>query len=305
MEVIRIGTRDSRLALWQADQVATLLTRFGVSHEIIPVKSEGDIDLGTPLYEMGVQGIFTRSLDIALLKGSIDIAVHSMKDVPTALPQGIVQAAVLERGNHLDLLVLHPQQAAIDFARGVHTIATSSIRRSAQWLHRFPQHKIANLRGNVNTRMQKLSESHWQGAIFAAAGLERVGLKPANAIELDWMLSAPAQGAVMVVCREHDDRIREICSRFNHSSTEICTFAERDFLRTLMGGCTMPISAYARIVEDSIEFHGSILSVDGRKKVEVRKSALLEQCSDIGRIAAVELLQNGGMEIIKSFRHVD
>jgi hydroxymethylbilane synthase len=304
MEPLRIGTRDSRLALWQAEQVAALLHSAAVLNDIVPVKSDGDIDLRTPLYEMGVQGIFTRSLDIALLQGKIDIAVHSMKDVPTALPDGIVQAAVLERGNHKDLLVFHPAQESIDLENGIHTIATSSIRRSAQWLYRFPHHTMVNLRGNVNTRMQKLSDSDWQGAIFAAAGLERIGLKPSNSVELDWMLSAPAQGAIMVVCRENDQRAREVCMTFNHQPTEICTGAEREFLRELMGGCTMPISARACLNGDNIEFHGSILTVDGKKKAEVKKNRQAGDYAELGKIAAKELLQNGGMEIIKTFRNV-
>jgi len=304
MATVRIGTRDSRLALWQAEQVAAMLKAADISYTIIPVKSEGDIDLGTPLYEMGVQGIFTRSLDIALLQGNIDIAVHSMKDVPTALPIGLVQAAVLERGNHMDLLVPHPHRDNIDLEQGIHTIATSSIRRSAQWLHQFPQHRIVNLRGNVNTRMQKLSDSDWQGAIFAAAGLERIGLKPSNSIELDWMLSAPAQGAIMLVCRENDEKVREVCMAFNHKPTEICTGAEREFLRELMGGCTMPISALATLNGDRIEFQGSMLTVDGKKKAEVKKDLPVMEFAELGRIAAKELLQDGGMEIIKTFRHV-
>ena len=275
---IRIGTRESQLAVWQAEQVKSLLAQHGYGSELVYIKSEGDIDLKTPLYEMGVQGVFTRSLDIALLNNQVDIAVHSMKDVPTQLAQGIVQAAVLTRGSHKDVLVPHPDLGDISkiFGRGIieveHVsitkagsktketsytekidagekvnaiIATSSVRRKAQWLNRYPHHTIETLRGNVNTRLRKLKESNWHGAIFAAAGLERINLLPENSIELDWMLPAPAQGAIMVVCREDDDYCLHACIHFNDIRTALCTRIERDFLRTLLGGCSTPISGLA------------------------------------------------------------
>src|SRR5688572_2533471 len=232
-KVIRIGTRESELAVWQATQVRNLLSQHGFASELVYIKSEGDIDLKAPLYEMGVQGIFTRSLDIALLNNRIDIAVHSMKDVPTQLPKGIVTAAVLKRASYKDLLVVNGQWSMVNevlrleppFAihHSPFTIATSSIRRKAQWLNRYPNDTIENLRGNVNTRLQKLADSHWNGAIFAAAGLERIGLRPAQSIELDWMLPAPAQGAIVVACRDNDPYSFEACQPFNDAYTALCT----------------------------------------------------------------------------------
>ncbi|MDO8317142.1 MAG: hydroxymethylbilane synthase, partial [Flavobacterium sp.] len=195
-KTIRIGTRDSELALWQAHTVEKKLNDLGYKTEILAVKSQGDIILDKPLYELGITGIFTKTLDIAMINGQVDIAVHSMKDVPTALPIGIVQAAVLERANTLDILV---HKGNLDFLNGEGTIATGSLRRQAQWLNKYPNHKVVDLRGNVNTRMQKLQESDWNGAVFAAAGLERINLKPSNYIDLDWMIPAPAQGAMVVV----------------------------------------------------------------------------------------------------------
>ena len=191
-KTIRIGTRDSELALWQAHTVQHQLQQLGYSTEIVAVKSTGDTNLDNPLYELGITGIFTKTLDVAMLSGKIDIAVHSMKDVPTALPQGIVQAAVLERANTVDLLV---HKGNLDFLNGKGTVATGSLRRQAQWLHKYPNHTVVDLRGNVNTRMQKLQENDWNGAVFAAAGLERINLKPDTFINLDWMIPAPAQGA--------------------------------------------------------------------------------------------------------------
>ena len=146
--------------------------------------------LDKPLYELGITGIFTKTLDVAMINGDVDIAVHSMKDVPTALPQGIVQAAVLERANTLDILV---HKGNLDFLNASGTIATGSLRRQAQWFNKYPTHKVVDLRGNVNLRMKKLNEGDWNGAVFAAAGLERINLKPENFINLDWMIPAPAQ----------------------------------------------------------------------------------------------------------------
>lgn len=315
-KVVRIGTRESQLALWQATQVKNLLSTFEVTSELVLIKSEGDIDLKTPLYEMGVQGIFTRSLDIALLNKRIDIAVHSMKDVPTQLASGIVQAAVLKRGNPKDLLVYkddletinqslsYPAKNESTKVNKQFTIATSSIRRKAQWLHRYPDHVIENLRGNVNTRMQKLKDQNWDAAIFAAAGLERIDLRPVNSIELDWMLPAPSQGAIMVVCREEDNESLDICRNINDDHTAICAKIERDFLRTLLGGCSTPIAALAEIEEDELFFRGNILTPDGIRKAEVEKILPLENLMNFGRDAADELLSSDdGQEIMQLIRH--
>lgn len=300
---LRIGTRESQLAVWQATQVQHLLAQHGHQSELVYIRSEGDIDLKTPLYEMGVQGIFTRSLDIALLNDRIDIAVHSMKDVPTQLPNGISQAAVLQRGPVGDLLVYKTSSEFLTEENYKANIATSSIRRKAQWLHRYPQHQVHNLRGNVNTRLRKLQEENWDGAIFAQAGLERIDLRPENSILLDWMLPAPAQGAIMVVCRTNDDDALEACSKFNDVYTAACTKIERDFLRALLGGCSTPISALAIIQGDQIVFKGNILSVDGTQKVEIEKIAAIENLSAIGEHAAAELLENGGAAIAEEIRN--
>ncbi len=312
--IIRIGTRESELAVWQATHVQELLREEGFLSELVFIKSEGDIDLQTPLYEMGVQGIFTKSLDIALLNGRIDIAVHSMKDVPTQMPPGISQGAVLKRANFHDLFVPHPslmKRASSDIndfawenvneeeanAFSVATIGTSSIRRKAQWLNRFPKHNVVNLRGNVNTRLQKLNDSNWQGAILAAAGLERINLRPQNSLEISWMLPAPAQGAIMVVGRTGEDWIMDALHLLNDERTALCTKIERDFLRALLGGCSTPISALAQFDGKDIFFHGNILTVDGNQMVEIEKYAASDDLHDLGIKMALELLENGGREI--------
>ena len=303
-KTIRIGTRESQLAVWQAETVAGLLKGNGYNAELIFIKSEGDTDLKTPLYEIGVQGIFTKALDIALLNGDIDIAVHSMKDVPTVMAKGIVQAAVLPRASYKDLLV--PKKGA-KFNDAMHpmVVATSSIRRKAQWLNRYPGDRLENLRGNVNTRLRKVEESDWAGAIFAAAGLERLGLRPENAIELDWMLPAPAQGAIIVVSKASDEYCLTACAQFHDRNTALCTAIERDFLRALLGGCSTPISALAQVIDGQVIFRGNILSKDGAQKREVSKTVKVSEAGNLGAEAAAELLANGGQEILNSIRNED
>ena len=317
---LRIGTRDSQLAVWQATLVQDLLRQNEIPSELVYIKSEGDLDTITPLYELGVQGIFTKTLDAALLNNRIDIAVHSMKDVPTAMAQGLQQAAVLSRASHKDILVYNGGRDAIEKVlqseNGIEDnlddlsqpspstflIATSSIRRRAQWLHRYPHHQFDNLRGNVNTRMRKLKESNWNGAIFAAAGLERIQLRPQNSIDLDWMLPAPAQGAILIACREGDDETFEACHPFNDPITALCTKIERDFLKTLLGGCSTPISGLAQMNYAQIEFKGNICSVDGTQKIAIEKKVDIALSEDLGIKAGQEMLQKGGQEIVATIR---
>ena len=298
-KVIRIGTRDSELALWQAHTVQKKLNDLGYKTEIIAVKSQGDIILDKPLYELGITGIFTKTLDIAMINGQVDIAVHSMKDVPTALPIGIMQAAVLERANTLDILV---HKGNLDFLQGNGTIATGSLRRQAQWLHKYPNHTVVDLRGNVNTRMQKLNDSDWNGAVFAAAGLERINLKPADFIDLDWMIPAPAQGAMVIVAMQNDDFCKEAVAKLNHKATEICTQIERQFLKTLEGGCTAPIGALAKINNNEIHFVGNLFSIDGKEKLEIERTISLDNWTDFGKNCADEILEKGGAKLMKTIK---
>ena len=302
-KIIRIGTRDSELALWQAHTVQKQLNDLGYKTEIIAVKSQGDIILDKPLYELGITGIFTKTLDIAMINGQVDIAVHSMKDVPTALPIGIVQGAVLERANILDILV---HKGTTDFLESEGTIATGSLRRQAQWWNKYPNHTVVDLRGNVNTRMQKLQESDWNGAVFAAAGLERINLKPESYINLDWMVPAPAQGAMVVVAMAEDEYVLDALSQLNHIETEICTYIERQFLKTLEGGCTAPIGALARYNEkdDTIDFTGVLLSIDGKEKLEINKTVDISEWKKLGFHSAQEILNNGGNELMAAIKKI-
>ena len=308
--IIRIGTRGSELALWQANKVKSAIENLGYKAELVPVKSEGDLNLDQPLYEMGITGIFTKTLDVAMITGKVDIAVHSMKDVPTALPKGIVEAAVLERASTKDIL-LHKGLDFLNEEKG--TIASGSLRRKAQWLNKYPNHKVVDLRGNVNTRLQKLKDNNWNGAIFAEAGLERLGfLTNEREIKspsfggvgeaLDWMLPAPAQGAMLVVAMEKDTYIREALAKLNHRETEICVHIEREFLKVLEGGCTAPIGALATINGNEISFEGNLLSLDGAQKFTVHKTVSIEESDGLGKLCAKELLNSGGRELMEEIK---
>jgi len=298
-KVIKIGTRDSQLALWQAKTVQQKLIKLGYKTELVPVKSTGDIVLDKPLYELGITGIFTKTLDVAMLNGTVDIAVHSMKDVPTALPIGIRQTAVLERAATLDILV----HKGLDFLNSEGTIATGSLRRKAQWLHKYPKHEVVDLRGNVNLRLQKLEESNWGGAIFAKAGLERIEVLPENYIDLSWMVPAPAQGAVVVHTMNNDAFTTEAVAKLNDANTEICTAIEREFLRELEGGCTAPIGALATIENNLISFNGVLFSLDGEQKIEVSLTDIsLSESESIGKRCAQEVLSNGGATLMKEIK---
>jgi hydroxymethylbilane synthase len=301
MKPFIIGTRDSQLALWQAKTVQQQLKHNGIESVLYPVKSSGDLNLDVPLYEMGITGIFTKTLDVALIKGKIDLAVHSMKDVPTQLPKTIVKGAVLKRANPYDVIV----HKGLDFLnlKKAH-IATGSLRRKAQWLNKYPGHQVSNLRGNVNTRLKKLEDNSWNAAIFAAAGLERINRTPQNTQTLDWMIPAPAQGAMLVVTREDNNHVIEGLKPLNHKETEICVEVERSFLRTLEGGCSAPIGALATIENDELHLKGILLSLDGKEVFKVKKSTSLDNHHNFGRYCAEVILREGGYRLMEEIRRI-
>ena len=304
-KIIRIGTRDSQLAMWQAKTVQSQLEHLGHKTVLVPIKSTGDLVLDKPLYELGITGIFTKTLDIAMLKGIIDIAVHSLKDVPTVLPKGIIQGAVLKRGNINDTLVFKTNEEFLSAKDAV--IATGSLRRRAQWLNRYPTHTIVGLRGNVNSRLEKLEENdNWNGAIFAGAGLGRLDLTPEDSINLSWMIPAPAQGAIMITALESDEETRAVLTEINDEVTQICTSIEREFLNRLEGGCTAPIGAICYInKEDEVNFKGILLSKDGTKKIEVAKVAALGSHHNIAEFCADYIIGKGGKILIDELTQGD
>ena len=298
MANIRIGTRASELAVWQAKEVQEKLKNINISSSIVPISSSGDKDLTKPIYELGITGVFTKEIDIALLNKEIDIAVHSLKDVPTILPLGVRQSAVLKRGLEKDVIIINKSLRDVS-----NTIATGSLRRKAQWLSKYNSDTIVSIRGNVNTRLKKLKESDWNGTIMAKAGLDRLNLLPKNYLDLDWMIPAPAQGAISIQNLVENDVITEIIKKINHAETEICTKIERDFLNKLEGGCTAPIGAHAKIINNYIEFSGIILSIDGRDKIEIRETEKIGNNLNIGIKFAEKIIVMGGNKILNSLKN--
>lgn len=293
-KTIRIGTRDSELAMWQAKTVQKQLKNLGYATSLVPIKSTGDLILDKPLYEINMPDVFTKTLDDAMLSGTIDLAVHSMKDMPIKLPKGIALTAVLKRGSASDILVykdpLHLEMEC--------TIATSSLRRKAQWLHRFPNHKLVSLRGNVIKRLEELESNDWQGAIFAKAGLERIDALPEKHLTLDWMLPAPAQGAVAIVARKNNPFAKEASKKLNDENSFRITYAERMFLRALENGTNAPVAALAHIEEGIIHLKGNLFSVDGKKSLEVTKTCPVSEYATLGDRAAQDILLQGGRKIL-------
>lgn len=302
--IIKIATRSSPLALWQANAVKQKLENNGHSCELVLIESTGDMQLTQPIYALGITGVFTKQLDVALLNKQADIAVHSLKDVPTQLAANIALAAVLERGAHEDVVIVKNKERLSDF-ESVLTVATSSLRRKAQWLARYKKHSTVPIRGNVQTRLRKFADGqNIDAVIFAKAGLERLDLLTGNCVTLDWMLPAPAQGIIGIACREDDTAMKEVCSKINHEQTFIAGYAERDFLRTLHGGCSVPISAFARITNEALEFKGAIHSYTGEQCFEITLAVNALQWQQAGKQAAEKILeQPGATELLDDIRN--
>ncbi|NLN34090.1 MAG: hydroxymethylbilane synthase [Flavobacteriaceae bacterium] len=298
---IRIGTRKSPLAMWQAEWVQRKLNQINIPTEIIPISSEGDLNLKQPIYQLGITGVFTRSLDIALLNNQIDIAVHSLKDVPTLLPEGIELKGFMKRGNHKDILVYKSDEI---FQKNKRTIATGSLRRTSFWLNKFPQDSLVDLRGNVQLRIQKLMDSDWDGAIFAYAGLDRSEIlnelseKNLKFTTLDWMTSAPSQGIVGITCRPEFEM-----PPISDENSKIAATIERQFLNVLEGGCTAPIGAFSNVSDEMIEFKGSILSLDGKKMISIEEVFSISEYENKGKALAEKCMSKGAAELIKEIKN--
>lgn len=298
--MIRIGTRNSPLAMWQAKEVEQKLQNLGYETSLVPVLSSGDKNLNQPLYSLGITGVFTKDLDIALLNNEIDIAVHSLKDVPTILPQNIEISAVLERDFPQDVLVRKSSSKNKNLAEL--KIATSSLRRRAFWLEQFPETEFSDIRGNVQTRLKKLEEGDFDATLFSLAGIKRMEME-LDFEYLDFMISAPSQGVVAIASRVDDLEAKEILQQINHKETQICVEIERNFLRTLEGGCTAPIGAIAKFNEDKITFEGKLNSLDGRKTINLVEEFDYNDSENFGEKFAKIILENGGkemMNVIKS-----
>ena len=296
---IRIGTRKSKLALWQAKTVADKLNKIGYKSFIVPIKSEGDINLSQPIYSIGIQGVFTRTLDAALLNKKIDVAVHSLKDVPTKLPKGIILSSTISRGNPYDLLLFDDESKLIEVGK----VGTGSLRRRAQWLNKYPQDETEVIRGNVQTRLEKLKTSNLKGVILAKAGIDRLGIKNLKFKVLKWMIPAPSQGAIGIVSLENNESVKKALLQINCEKTFYCTAIERTFLKILEGGCSAPIGGLALIDGDFIDFKGGLFSLNGRESVVTKhRFSNKENPIYLGEKIASELLKKGGKSIIKKIK---
>ena len=299
MNKLKIGTRNSPLALWQAQEVESRLKTLGFETEIVPIISSGDKNLNQPLYALGITGVFTKDLDIALLNKEIDIAVHSLKDVPTQLPYNIQISAVLERDFPEDVLVRNDDSEPLDIE--VLKIATSSLRRRAFWLKEYPETEFADIRGNVQTRLKKLDDGIANATIFSLAGIKRMNLDITYE-QIPFLLQAPSQGVVAIASLSDNEILNESLKSISHKETEICVTIEREFLKTLEGGCTAPIGAKAEMLDGQIRFIGRLCSLDGKNCIETDEIFDWNDSENFGEKIALKVLENGGKELMDEIR---
>jgi hydroxymethylbilane synthase len=312
---LRIGTRGSQLARWQADRVATVLLAHDpeLQVEIVTIASHGDLH-GQSVRDLDVRGIFTREIETALLDGLVDVAVHSLKDLPTETPDGLELAAVLPRDDPRDVLVaatlagsdITDSRAAIAALPARAHIATSSLRRRAELLHARPDLDVVELRGNVPTRIAKVERREVDGVVLSLAGLLRLDLRPAGAVPLDpdVMLPAPGQGTIAVQARRDDRAILDRVSPIDDRATRVCTTAERMLLHALEGGCRVPIGALAQLDSDgeTVHLRARIATADGKTRLEESASGSARQLADLVRPLAKSLLIRGAANILASLR---
>ncbi|WP_185849857.1 hydroxymethylbilane synthase [Blattabacterium cuenoti] len=302
--IIRIGTRDSPLAISQAIEVQKFLHRLGYCSHLFFIKSEGDLIQNIPIDKFKKIGVFTRKLTNVLISGKIDMAVHSLKDVPTNLSEKITLSAYLKRGSFSDLLVYKGSSNFLFNPKIEAIIATGSLRRVAFWKNRYPHHTIVDLRGNINTRLKKLYDNSWKGAIFAKVGLERLGilndLEGFNFKVLDWMIPSPGQGIIVVSTRKDNEWIQNLTKKLDDRNTRLSASIERQFLKTLGGGCVTPIGGHAIIKNKIIYFTGILFSLDGMQKII--KTKIGTNYNIIGYQCAKEILEEGGKDILENMR---
>ena len=300
MSNLKLGTRGSALALWQANWTkAELEKRWpGLTVELVPIKTTGDKILDVPLAKIGGKGLFTKEIDEALLDGRIDLAVHSMKDVPFQLPDGIDFAAIPEREDPRDAFISNGPR--LDQMPDGSRIGTSSLRRQVQLRHRFPRLNLVTLRGNVDTRLRKLASGEFDGIILAAAGLKRLGHEEriTQILDDDVMVSAVGQGALGIVCRASDSSTRSLLQVLDHAPTRTSVTAERGLLRALGGSCQVPVAGKARLVGERLILKGLIASLDGTRVLTEEVAGGTDDPAGLGIQLGQKLLSLGAGEIL-------
>ncbi len=301
LKQLRIGTRASQLALWQANWVkAELEARYpGMEVTLTKIKTLGDKILDVPLAQVGGKGLFVKEIEEAMIRGEIDIAVHSMKDVPTEFPEGLGLSCITEREDPRDALISRGVTFA-DLPLGA-KIGTSALRRQAQLLKVRPDLEMVIIRGNVETRISKLTTENLDAVILAAAGLKRLGFTDSVTEYLDTELSVPAigQGALGIECRLDDKELTETIAFFNHPATSYAVRAERALLKRCEGGCQVPIAAYGQVNGDQLTLTGFVASVDGSRSLKEQIIGPVDAAEHLGIELAERLLRNGGKEILE------
>ena len=300
-----IGTRGSKLALFQANLVKSKLEKAYPTLEVVIniIKTKGDKILDIALSKIGDKGFFTKEIQDALHKKHVDIAVHSLKDLPTELPKGTRIGAIMERASHRDVLVSIDGKKLADFT-SEDKIATSSLRRKSQLLQINKEFKVIEIRGNVDTRIRKMHDGHCQGLIMAAAGIERLGLQEhiSEYLNETQMLTAPGQGAIAIEIREEDNSTLEFLSVLNHKESVICVTAERSFLNRLEGGCQIPFAAHATLDGDRLTIEGMVSTLDGRKMQREIIKGNSKDAIQLGIDLANSIKNNGGYEILEEIK---
>lgn len=299
---LKIATRKSPLALWQAEEVARLLKHFhpDIQIELVTMTTQGDKILDTPLAKIGGKGLFVKELEVGMLEGIADIAVHSMKDVPMAFPEGLHLAVILEREDPRDAFVSNTYSSLAELPLNS-KVGTCSLRRQTQLKEARPDIEILDLRGNVNTRLAKLDNGEYDAIILASAGLKRLGFEEriTEVIATEKSLPAIGQGAVGIECRSNDKHINELLKPLNHPETALRLQAERAQNTRLNGGCQIPIAGYAELIDKKIHLRGLIGFPDGSKIFRAEMQGEYSDADAIGIAVAEDLLSQGGDKVLK------
>ena len=307
-KTIRIGTRGSQLALWQANHVKDCIQKLfpQLTVELEIIKTKGDRIIDRPLAMVGGKGLFVKEIETALLDGSIDLAVHSMKDMPGELPPGLVIGAIPQRENPFDVLIAREDQDLADYPQGAR-VGTSSLRRASQLKHARPDLEIASIRGNLDTRLRKLKEGEYDAIVLAAAGLRRLGQKDEITQYLgeDAMVPAVGQGALCIETRENDPDIDPIMAKLDHEATRTCVLGERAFLKEIEGSCHIPVACFGKILDDQVILTGMVASEDGKEMIREEVVSSPEAVEENGRKLAARLLDKGGRAILETLNSHD
>jgi hydroxymethylbilane synthase len=298
MTLLRLGTRKSKLALWQANFVKEKLEALGCKVELVPITTTGDKILDAPLAKIGGKGLFVKEIENALLAGEIDLAVHSLKDVPITIPEGLTLSAITEREEPYDVLISRNGKKLEELPFGA-VVGTSSLRRQVQIKRRRRDLKVEILRGNVDTRLRKLKEGLYDAIVLAYAGVKRMGLSGEISQVLEDFIPAVGQGSLAIETRADDERVINFVKVLNHEESWLRAVCERAFLRELQGGCQVPIGAYAWIEGDRIKIKGFISDLEGERFLEGYEEGSPQKAEEVGKRLAQRLLREGGEEILK------